>query len=835
MQIHLFKKMSTEVISKKRSLEDSEEESVNRRNRANSFIESADKITNEEIFNFSSFLKLTNDNVNENFGTFKNISKKIHFNNNEVLRLDENSYIQESEFQNIKISPDCFDDDGNLVDIFPSSTKYQKIKINNIPKNYYEYIQVLLNVLNLDKCVVYIYNFIECDNTREVRRSGIKLNDENYGIFINKSQQDIYWVLQHIQRIVVNRNSNFSSRLIRNVNRQFMSVDIEKYVTPKTKKRKIDYLGSNWIAASKTRNAALNDHCLDYFRAYNVLDINDNPEKREFSFEPSSKYERINKTSDNAVSFIDFLLTSGNIFEEDIIKKIKSKYRDEFIKICESYESRNINNYKKTIEEMKKGTPIIYQPVLYCYKHQVFGCADLIIRSDWLNKITNSKILSEKEEKISSIILEKDYHYRVIDIKFSKLHFNTDETTLRNNSNVKPFKTQIALYNLALGEMQGYIPNQSYILGNGWIMNKVENKKTITKSSKNPFDKFGTIDYKDKDNFYLETSLDAIKWLKELNESNGFTHDPPNDPRIYPNMCNTYDGIYNKVKRQIAEKYNDITLLPQCGTKNRDIAFSKNITSFSDERCNSETLGIKGEKTKKLVNSIIKFNRQQTRKININKIKNNYGNWRNNELNLFIDFETIGSLLLESNVNSNIGINGDFIFMIGLGWNAPNSSEWNYECFYCNKISLEEESKMIRNFITKIDNLKILHGRINNVYHWSSAELTHYKKLNERYSNLLPNFKWFDLMKFFKKNDILIHGALNFSLKTIANKMYSHGMIKTVWEDSECENGQDAMFKAWQIYINETEDKKIFNDIIKYNEIDCKTMFEILNYLKLKH
>ena len=828
--------MSKETTSNKRSLEETDDhENINRRNRANSFIENADKITNEEIFNFSSYLNMTNCEINENFNTFKNIAKKIHFSNNEVLKLDGNSYIQESEFQNIKVSPDCFDDDGNLVDIFSSSIKFQKLKINNIPKNYYEYIQILLNVLNLDKCVVYVYNFIECDNTREIRRSGIKLNDENYGVFINKSQKDIYWVLQHIQRIVVTKNINFNSRIIRNINRQFMSVDIEKYVTPKSKKRKIDYLGGNWIAASKTRNAALNDHCLDYFRAYNVLDINDSPEKREFSFEPSSKYERINKSSDNAVSFIDFLLTSGNIFEDDIIKKIKSKYKDSFVKICESYESRNINNYKKTIEEMNLGTPIIYQPVLYCYKHQVFGCADLIVRSDWLNKITNSNILTEEEEKIPSIILEKDYHYRVIDIKFSKLHFNTDERTLRNNSNVKPFKTQIALYNLAIGEMQGYIPNQSYIIGNGWVMNKIENKNNILKFSKDPFDKFGTIDYKNKDSDYLKSSLEAIKWLKELNESTDFNHDPPNDQRIYPNMCNTYDGIYNKVKKQIAKKYSDITLLPQCGVKNRDIAFCKNIKSFLDERCNADSIGVKGEKTKKLVNSIIKFNRQQEKLININKIKDNYGNWRNQELNLYVDFETIGSLLLESNVESDIGINGDFIFMIGLGWNTPNSTEWNYECFYCEKISIDEEYKMIKKFITKIDNLKVLHGELFNVYHWSSAEIIHYNKLNDRYNTQLPVFNWFDLMKFFKKNQILIHGALNFSLKTIANNMHSHGMIDTIWEESECENGQDAMFKAWQIYIKTSKDEKLFNDIIKYNEIDCKTMFEIINYLKLNH
>merc|ERR1711991_833034 len=161
----------------------------------------------------------------------------------------------------------------------------------------------------------------------------------------------------------------------------------------------------------------------------------------------------------------------------------------------------------------------------------------------------NTNILSEEEEKLPSVVLEKDYHYRVIDIKYSKLHFNTDERTLRNNMNVKPFKTQITLYNLALGEMQGYTPNQSYILGNGWVMNKIVNKKQVTEFNDDSFDKLGIIDYKMKDKQYIDTSINAVEWLQELNDSNNFNHNPPNDPRLYPNMCNSNDGIYSKVKK----------------------------------------------------------------------------------------------------------------------------------------------------------------------------------------------------------------------------------------------------------------------------------------------
>ena len=44
----------------------------------------------------------------------------------------------------------------------------------------------------------------------------------------------------------------------------------------------------------------------------------------------------------------------------------------------------------------------------------------------------------------------------------------------------------------------------------------------------------------------------------------------------------------------------------------------------------------------------------------------------------FIDFETIGELLLNSHSNSKININGDYIFMIGIGWQLPNNNNWNY-------------------------------------------------------------------------------------------------------------------------------------------------------------
>ena len=86
---------------------------------------------------------------------------------------------------------------------------------------------------------------------------------------------------------------------------------------------------------------------MDYFRAFNIRKFSDKPKKMQFSFEPSSKYERIHKEPIDASSFVDFLLISGNDFEDSIVKNLKNKFKNDFVKICESYESRNMSFLRK--------------------------------------------------------------------------------------------------------------------------------------------------------------------------------------------------------------------------------------------------------------------------------------------------------------------------------------------------------------------------------------------------------------------------------------------------------------------------------------------------------
>ena len=123
---------------------------------------------------------------------------------------------------------------------------------------------------------------------------------------------------------------------------------------------------------------------------------------------------------------------------------------------------------------------------------------------------------------------------------------------------------------------------------------------------------------------------------------------------------------------------------------------------------------------------------------------------------------------------------------------------------------------------------------LNMVCHWGHIEKSMYNKINKVYGNIFRQIKWFDMCEFFKRNCIAIKGAKNYKLKEITNSMYSNGMINIRW-DTNCTNGLDASYNAWRMYLDENINTSEFADIIRYNEIDCKSIFSIINYLRNNH
>ena len=62
-------------------------------------------------------------------------------------------------------------------------------------------------------------------------------------------------------------------------------------------------------------------------------------------------------------------------------------------------------------------------------------------------------------------------------------------------------------------------------------------------------------------------------------------------------------------------------------------------------------------------------------------------------------------------------------------------------------------------------------------------------------------------------------------------------MIST-YNESKCDNGINAMIGAWQTYQDHSlhpESSDVMKEIIKYNEFDCKVLWEILSFLRKNH
>lgn len=553
-------------------------------------------------------------------------------------------------------------------------------------------------------------------------------------------------------------------------------------------------IDDTWISASKTRNYLLNDPLIDFLEYKNK----------------TTKKRKYNENKEE--TFLTTILDNGIEFEKNIMNKLFNKFPDEIITVGNHTTCRNPIYYKLTIDLIKNNVPIIYQGVLHNLEDKTFGIPDLIVRGDYINKIFDTKIDFENEMA-----------YYIIDIKNSQLHLSAKSDNILNNSSIKPYKGQLAIYHKILSKIQGFDTGFAYILCNRWT----RTNNYIVSTNNNPFDRLGIIDYKENDLQYIELVDNAIKWHKELRDNTELNHLEPNHINLYPNMCVDTEPKYKKLKSELAKKNSEITSLWMCGIKHRENALKHGIDKWTDKKLNSKILGINGQNGK-ILDLILKVNNSKETLIYPKKIKYNLNNWIDRDvLSFYIDFESINTVVFN-------GISNEIIFMIGVGYSINN--EWFYKCLLINDLSETEQKRIIIEMIKcirDISSINKLDYQNVNVYHWSNFEPSILSKACSKFNIMYPILKWTDILEIFHKEPIIIKGALNFSLKTVGKAMYELGMIKTIWKESKIVDGLAAMFEAYKIYLSlvDVNKNKQMKEIITYNHIDCKIMWDILNAL----
>lgn len=572
-------------------------------------------------------------------------------------------------------------------------------------------------------------------------------------------------------------------------------------------------LKKTWVAATHIYNYISKDPLVDWLKLRNRQRTTNKP---CYTSSPRS-------SQGSSQGFEEFIKTQGTQFESKLVSYI-SKNKIAVVTVSDSF---NDAGCQETIRLMKQGIPILHSAPV---KHtdNTGGIIDLLVRSDYVEHLVDVCPITEFEKTIMAPKLGCNYHYVVIDVKFSTLPLRSNGRLLLNSNGYPAYKAQTWIYTHAVGEIQGYTSDYAFILGRRWNYMS----KGIRHTNYSCLDKLGVIDFKGVDKCYVDLTKKAVKWVRDV-QSNGndWTTNPPTRIELYPNMC-VDSGIWNQDKQKIAEELGDITSIWNCGVKHRKTAMSNGVNNWKDHNCHSSTLGITGKRAI-VIDKIMEINRQTVCKMLPKVVTNNLFDWKSKRSEVFVDFETLSDIFTDfSDLPNQKPIS--MIFMIGVGY--ENNGKWEHTQFIADSPTHESEYKIMnefRSFITKMGDPKMFYWHADRTF-WRSAERRQLEISNKKIDTELTN--WADLSIIFKVEPIVVKDCFKFGLKSIAKSMKNHGMI-TEHIDSTCDSGMAAQVNAWDSYSNSKNprDCTIMQDIAKYNEFDCKVLWDILSYLRKNH
>lgn len=795
----------------------------------------------------------------------------------EATKVNEVGLYVHPKYKWLGASPDGITDTGKLIEI---KCIFRRYLYEEPPLYYWIQTQIQMEVTDLDECDLFQCKFIEYKSKKEY------INDKKTSLkgFFDYKGTTHYWKLEQYKCTNIKRDKRWFRRSILQMKKFWSDVmttrknqppstpqlkplkatkrtrtelesesdiDDETAVPPpppmKRQQSKAISLSrdnvytdwNEWVSGNNTRNYVLRDPVLDYFNLY-------------------GKSQGIKTDSE-----IDLSLDSGKHlkeqatnFETAIFDNIVHRIGEtKVLKIGSYEEAYSSHKFNLTVKAMKKGYPVIFKAVLHDITTRTYGIAEMLCRSDYLKKIFENNPFEEpklERKKAPKLSKTSKYHYVIVDIKGTTLRFYRHSETLCNDPQMKVTKCKNCVHNNILGNIQGFTPPQSYIIG--------KRTKDVKEIGNNPFEVAGIIDYTERDEEFQEISKSAIEWYRRVKtEGAGWSLYPPSTPELYPNMSNGYDNQWHSAKKELAHRTKDITVLWFCGPEQRVRAHANKIYSWDDPSCTAEILGFKNVRAKQL-NAILKANRTTKSSILplVKDIPTDAKKFitpvsKPNSLEYYVDFETVS--------NSNTDFDkiryykpdkfsyepkgyANFIYMIGFGWYNPKDATWNHRSYMVDKITNEEEKRVVAEFVQDMYNIKQEHGwkrdQFPNIYHWGHAELTTLLKAIERSPVLikpLEKHRWINLLNFFKSVPITIKGTFSFGLKDVVKGLYSANLIPTHWPDTDID-GRAAMYAVINADKRCQETKTPLSkdgdmkQITKYNEVDCKVMFEILEYLR---
>ncbi len=582
-----------------------------------------------------------------------------------------------------------------------------------------------------------------------------------------------------------------------------------------------------WVSATSTRNHLLSNTLIDWFNLYG----------EQGGFVRDSDLPGF----DERFEFTLYIMRKGEEFERALTKYLATLAP--IHTIAESPQDiRDLGAAKGTFDAMCSGQPVIHQGVLWDAETRTYGAPDFLVRSDYMPALFPDSVGPEGRQTNAPDLGTEPWHYVVVDAKFTTLHLQASGL-VGNGGSQSAYKAQVYVYNRALGRLQGHTSPMAYLVGRGWQ----QTVKGHTSRGFSAMERLGPVPMDASLGSQVTNAADWVRRVRTL----GSAWSPlprPSVRELWPNMKETGDFPWHTAKSRVAEELSDITMVWWVGPPGRDLAHRSEVYSWRDPALTASLAGVKGESTARRLQAILDVNRARPGPaVRPAYIRAARTEWHPEpRLEFYVDFETVNSV--NDDFSKLPDQNGrPMIFMIGCGY--VEDGEWRYRNFCADELSERAERGMVDEWVAYVARVEARRGvgaGRPRLLHWSFAEPLNfedaYNSARSRHpESQWPALRWFDCWKnVVRAEPVVVRGALSFGLKAFAKAMHSNGLIETSWGDSQLD-GLGAMVGAWAcdeearregVALGETE---LMREIVRYNEIDCRVMEEIVHYLRTNH
>lgn len=611
---------------------------------------------------------------------------------------------------------------------------------------------------------------------------------------------------------------------------------------------------TDWVSPGRTRNYLNGDPLLDWLERHG----------RNHGFTPDSELPGYDERTD----FGPFIFRQGLAFEDGVMRcladELAARGHAPPLRISSDVShSRSADHANATVDAMRAGTPMIQQAVLWDPAMRVYGVADLLVRSDVLAALFPADLALEEATGPghgAPLLGLADRHYRVVDIKFRDLKLRKDGSA---DNNALAFMGQVWLYNRMLAGMGGYLAPAAFLLGRSWS----QGSGTTQERGESCLERLARVDdartvKRDGEDVELETMVaHALDWLRR-NRRDGaaWTLFPvPSVPELYPNGRHTMDQPWHAAKQAIAERLEELTILPRVSPAARDRAIRAGITSWRDPRVTAAVLEVSGDTYVAQFERILEANHAPVPVVlPTTSVHGQDELWRTPaSFECYADFETVSNLADDFSRLPLVG-GQPLIFQVGCGhWeppglgeprgDGPDGTQWRFTQWTADGLDIAGERAVIAGWLEHLvaraeaAGMPVGGGR---VFHWSAAEPSNlsnsYRNARDRQPGIdwPKDLPWYDLLvRVARAAPLGVTGAFGFGLKAIARGMHAQGHIETVWGDGPAD-GMGAMMGAWWCDAEAARTGgtmrtlPLMDDIGRYNEVDCRTMAEILAWLR---